>query len=79
MTFLILEPYDFILNTWAVTRADALDSPGIQRRTMQILKYHLVSFRIRVGHVAVNDVVEFLLIVESKRHYLFITALLLHD
>ena len=79
MAFLILEPYDFILNTWALSRADGVISAVIQRRTMQILKYHVVSFRIRVGHVAVNDVVEFLLIIESKWHYLFITALLLHD
>ena len=78
VTFLILKAHYLVLNTRAVTWTYALDSAGIKRRTVEIIKNDFMRFSVGVGHVAIRDVLHFTLVIERKRHYLLVTGLHLH-
>ena len=43
-----------VLDRWTVSRADALDLPGIERRLVQIVAYGLVQTQRGITDVAVD-------------------------
>ena len=51
MALLVGEPYDFILYTWAVSGAYALNLTAVKGRAVDVFEYYLLCFIACVGGI----------------------------